>query len=304
MQATASRRRNRDPPPGGYCGQVVRAGGAGLVYAGYIGGSDDDHGLGIAVDSTGSAYVTGRTASTEATFPAAVGPDLTFNGGHYDAFVAKVQADGSGLGYAGYIGGSNYDHGYGIAVDGAGSAYVTGSTSSTEATFPEFLGPDLTFNGYYDAFVAKVQTNGATLTYAGYLGGSGGDCAYGIAVDEAGSAYLAGYTESSQSTFPVSVGPDLSQNGDWDAFVAKVAVDGRGLRFAGYLGGSGYDYGFGVAVDGAGNTYVTGYTASPVALGFPVTVGPDLTHGGSSDAFVVKMRPFLEVYLPVVRRGW
>jgi hypothetical protein len=129
----------------------------GLVYAGYIGGSDgDDEAHGIAVDGAGNAYVTGFTYSSEATFPVAVGPDLTHNGGG-DAFVAKVRADGAGLVYAGYIGGSSSERGYGIAVDGAGNAYVTGSTSSTEATFPVAVGPDLTYNGgMYDVFVAKV----------------------------------------------------------------------------------------------------------------------------------------------------
>ncbi|HEV8662355.1 MAG TPA: hypothetical protein VGT06_04320, partial [Candidatus Methylomirabilis sp.] len=97
-----------------------------LVYAGYIGGVGEDQGLGIAVDSAGSAYVTGFTTSPEATFPETVGPDLSFNGGTFDAFVAKVNAAGTGLVYAGYIGGAGEDQGLGIAVDSAGSAYVTG----------------------------------------------------------------------------------------------------------------------------------------------------------------------------------
>ena len=96
---------------------------------------------GIAVDGAGNAYVTGDTASTEATFPVTVGPDLTHNGGDYDAFVAKVNAAGTALVYCGYIGGSGQDHGNGIAVDGAGNAYVTGNTASTEATFPVTVGP-------------------------------------------------------------------------------------------------------------------------------------------------------------------
>ena len=125
--------------------------------AGYIGGSDADVGLGIAVDSTGNAYVTGRTRSTEASFPVTVGPDLTFNGSLQDAFVVKVNLSGTALVYAGYIGGSGEDHGNGIAVDSTGNAYVIGETSSTEATFPVAVGPDLTHNGgLRDAFVAKI----------------------------------------------------------------------------------------------------------------------------------------------------
>ena len=126
-----------------------------LIYAGYIGGSSEDFGRGIAVDSTGHAYVTGITVSTEATFPVTVGPDLTFNG-RVDAFVAKVNPSGTALDYAGYIGGSGDDEGRGIAVDSTGNAYVVGNTTSSEATFPVTVGPDLTFNGSSDAFVAKI----------------------------------------------------------------------------------------------------------------------------------------------------
>ena len=128
-----------------------------LLYAGYIGGSSEDFGLGIAVDSTGNAYVTGRTDSTEATFPVKVGPDLTFNGVQ-DAFVAKVNRLGTALDYAGYIGGSGTDRGLGIAVDSAGNAYVIGDTFSSETDgFPVTVGPDLTFNGVQDAYVAKIS---------------------------------------------------------------------------------------------------------------------------------------------------
>ncbi|MEX1046577.1 MAG: SBBP repeat-containing protein, partial [Actinomycetota bacterium] len=137
-----------------------------LDYAGFIGGSGAEEGLGVAVDGTGAAYVTGITSSTEATFPETTGPDLTQNGGT-DAFVAKVSADGTGLSYAGFIGGSGDDFGHGVAVDGTGAAYVAGMTSSTEATFPETTGPDLTQNGGTDAFVAKVSADGTGLSYAG-----------------------------------------------------------------------------------------------------------------------------------------
>ena len=137
-----------------------------LVYCGFIGGSGSDDGNGIAVDGAGNAYVTGKTDSTEATFPVRVGPDLSYNGGSYDAFVAKVNAAGTALVYCGYIGGSNQDVGHGIAVDGSGNAYVTGYTDSTEATFPVKVGPDLTVlhgNSFTDAFVAKVNADGTAL---------------------------------------------------------------------------------------------------------------------------------------------
>ncbi len=259
-----------------------------LVYAGYIGGSGSDVGYGIAVDSAGNAYVTGYTASTEASFPVTVGPDQTFNG-DVDAFVAKVNAAGTALVYAGYIGGSGYEQGNGIAVDSAGNAYVVGDTRSTEESFPVTVGPYLTHNGgVYDGFVAKVNPAGTALVYCGYIGGSGIDGATGIAVDSAGNAYVVGYTQSTEASFPVLGGPDLTHNGGWDAFVAKVNADGTALVYAGYIGGSEVDIGNGIAVDSAGNAYVTGWTSSDQAS-FPVTVGPDLIHNGGYDAFVAKV---------------
>jgi hypothetical protein len=261
-----------------------------LVYAGYIGGAGDDFGLGIAVDSAGSAYVTGFTTSTEASFPVTVGPDLTFNGGGQDAFVAKVNAAGTALIYAGYIGGAGDDFGTGIAVDSAGNAYVTGQTSSSEASFPVTVGPDLTFNGFVDIFVAKVNATGTGLVYAGYIGGTAGESGKGIAVDSAGNAYVTGFTLSTEASFPVTVGPDLTLNGvgSFDAFVAKVNAAGTALVYAGYIGGADAEQGFGIAVDSAGNAYVTGFTLSTEAS-FPVTVGPDLTLNGFVNAFVAKV---------------
>jgi hypothetical protein len=267
----------------------VNAQGTALVYCGYIGGSYLDVGYGIAVDSAGSAYVTGLTASTEATFPVKLGPDLISNGGA-DAFVAKVSASGMGLDYCGFVGGSNADEGRAIAVDGSGNAYVAGSTWSTEATFPVKGGPDLTSNGGEDAFVAKVDAQGKALEYCGYIGGNGWDIGNGIAVGAAGTAFVSGITFSTEQTFPVKGGPDLTHNGGiWDAFVAKVNAQGTALAYCGYIGGNGYDYGGRVATDAAGFAYVAGWTESDQQT-FPVAVGPDLTHnGGVRDAFVAKV---------------
>jgi len=267
----------------------VNASGTALVYCGYIGGSDDDYSAGIAVDSTGNAYITGSTSSTEATFPVIGGPDLTHNGGG-DAFVAKVNASGTALVYCGYIGGWSYDGGHGIAVDGSGNAYITGKTGSTQTTFPVIGGPDLTYNGEGDAFVAKVNASGTALVYCGYVGGSYWDDGYGIAVDSSGNAYITGTTASTQATFPIKGGPDLTHNGEYeDAFVAKMNASGTALVYCGYIGGSYVDEGYGIAVDGSGNAYVTGFTGSTQAT-FPVKGGPDLTYNGDyEDAFVAKI---------------
>ena len=274
------------------------------VYGGFIGGSGYDVGTAIAVDAAGCAYVVGSTQSSEATFPATAGPDLTYNGGgaDTDAFVAKVKADGTGLVYCGYVGGSGSDAALGVAVDAAGNAYVTGITASSEATFPVTVGPDLTYNGGVpisldgnvlsgDAFVAKVNASGTSLSYCGYIGGSQTEAARGIAVNGAGEVYVTGVTLSSAAQgFPVAVGPDLGFHGVADAFVAKVNAAGTGLSYCGYIGGSNGDtFGMGVALDGSGNAYVTGFTRATEAGDFPYYVGPDLTQNGGYDAFVAKI---------------
>ena len=290
----------------------VNAAGTALDYAGYIGGSTGDFGMGIAVDGAGNAYVTGSSSSKQ-DFPVVVGPDLTLNGADNcglfpfqdapctDAFVAKVNAAGTGFIYAGFIGGMSTDVGVEIAVDSSGSAYVMGHTASDESSFPARIGPDLTFNGATDAFVAKVNPAGTDLVYAGYIGGDDAESKLvdfstgGIAVDAAGSAYITGITSSSADSFRVFNGPDLTFNGGGsDAFVAKVNPTGTALLYAGFIGGSGADEGRGIAVDAAGNAYVGCTTTS--SSGFPVRGGPDLTFNGTMDAFVAKVGEGLDVH--------
>jgi hypothetical protein len=197
-----------------------------LSYSTFLGGS------GIAVDETGSAYVTGFTESTD--FPTARPLQGTFGGGDglsFDAFVAKLSPDGSTLLYSTYLGGSSdghggpayypssgYDEGTGIAVDGAGSAYVTGYTHS--ADFPTALPLQGTYGGNGDVFVAKLSPDGSTLLYSTYLGGSSGEAGTGIAVDGAGSAYVTGVTDS--EGFPTANPLQGTLGGRVDAFVAKI----------------------------------------------------------------------------------
>ncbi len=272
--------------------------GTDLVYCGYIGGIDQDRATDVALDDLGQAFVSGRTSSRENTFPVLVGPDLTHNGVTFDGFVAKVNADGSGLLFCGYIGGDEHDEAHSIAVDRHGDAYVTGLTVSTESTFPVLIGPDLSFNGgfnyYGDAFVAKVQWDGTGLLYCGYIGGLYDDFATGIAVDDQGSAYVTGTTQSDELSFPVLVGPDLTFNCIYpyrDAFVAKVMPTGEDLLYCGYIGGELNDQGCDIALDRFGCAYITGRTYSCEDT-FPIRYGPDLSFNGGigyEDAFVAKI---------------
>jgi hypothetical protein len=268
--------------------------GTALVYCGYIGGIADDLGRDIAVDVAGCAYVTGWTSSDQRSFPVKMGPDLTVNGSHEDAFVAKVNSQGTGLEYCGYIGGRNPDLGLSIALDAAGNAYVTGQTASDEQTFPVRAGPDLTFNGNIDVFVAKVNPQGTSLVYCGFIGGAGGDTSSGIAVDAAMNAYVTGMTWCDEKTFPVTMGPDLTYNGSGqfggDAFVAKVSASGSKLVYCGYIGGTLDDIGQDIVVSRSGYAYVAGWTKSD-AKSFPITVGPDLSHNGDYDAFLAMVSP-------------
>ena len=163
---------------------------------------------------------------------------------------------------------------------------MTGATDSTD--FPTTAGAfDTTYNGLGDAFVTKLDASGAALVYSTYLGGSGIDGGHGIAVDGAGSAYVTGYTQL--GGLPDDRGRlrhDLQRRHD-DAFVTKLNASGAALGYSTYLGGSDYDLGQGIAVDGAGSAYVTGYTRS---ADFPTTAGAfDTTYNGGGDAFVTKL---------------
>ncbi len=189
--------------------------------------------------------------------------------------------------YSTYLGGSSSGRsGNGIAVDSAGNAYVTGFTQSTD--FPTTFGAlQTSYRGSGDAFVSKLNAAGSALVYSTYLGGSGTDYGFGIAVDKVGNAYVIGQTESTD--FPVTSGAFQTKlGGSVDAFVSKLNAAGSALEYSTYLDGSDYAFGAGIAVDTAGNAYVTGATHS---TDFPVTPGAiQATYGGGLwDVFVSKL---------------
>ncbi|MFB3896150.1 MAG: SBBP repeat-containing protein [bacterium] len=274
----------------------LNPGGTALVYSTYLGGSDEDWGTAIAVDAAGNAYITGYTQSTN--FPITTGAfNTTFNSISNvtsDVFVSKLNPAGTALVYSTYLGGLDNDIGYGIAVDAAGNAYITGMTASTN--FPITVGAfDTSFSaGIYgdEAFVSKLNSTGSALVFSTYLGGTGWNVGYGIALDTSGQTYITGYTIA--PNFPTTSNAyDTSSNGGYDVFVTKLNPSGSGLLYSSYLGGIGTDISQGIALDTGGKVYITGYTQS---TNFPVTarawIGP-VFHGSypNNDAFVSKLNP-------------
>jgi hypothetical protein len=268
----------------------INAAGSAILYSTYLGGSSYDFGSGIAVDASGSAYVTGNTYSTN--FPGTSSSTIqpAHGGGGYDAFVTKLNAAGSAILYSTYLGGSGSDDGRGIAVDTSGNAYVTGQTlssnfpgTSTSAIQPTHGG------GGGDAFVTKINAAGSAIIYSTYLGGSGGDFGQGIAVDASGSAYITGATSS--TNFPGTTGSTIraTNGGGFDAFVTRINAAGSAILYSTYLGGGGYDVGYGIAVDASGNGYITGYTSSTNFSGTSSSAIQATYGGGGLDAFVTKI---------------
>jgi hypothetical protein len=258
----------------------MNAAGTALVYSTYLGGNGADGGTGIAVDGAGNAYITGITFSTN--FPVQNPLQPTSGGGPDDAFIAKLNATGTALVYSTYLGGNGADWSTGIAVDGAGNAYITGGTSSTN--FPMQSPLQSTNAGTANAFVAELNAAGSALVYSTYLGGSNYDYAAGIALDNVGDAYIIGTTHS--TNFPTQNPVQSTNAGGGDAFVAKLKAAGTALVYSTYLGGSGTDIGSAIAVDSAGNAYITGSTSS---ANFPTQNPVQSTNAGSADVFIAKL---------------
>jgi hypothetical protein len=257
--------------------------GNGLVYCTYLGGRGDDRAYGIAVDTSGSAYVTGSTASTN--FPVRNAIQATLKGGK-NAFVLKLNPAGNTLIFSTYLGGNGSDAGNGIAIDGSQNVYVVGDTTSI--TFPATAMQKIN-HGSMDAFVSKISADGSHLVYSTYLGGTSDDHGAAIAVDGTGTAYVTGSTYSAD--FPVANAWKGTIGGGQDAFVARLSADGNSLLFGTFLGGSGGSLGYpevgqGIALDGQGNAYVAGVTSSS---DFPLLNPLQASKRGSSpDAFVSK----------------
>jgi sugar lactone lactonase YvrE len=292
--------------------------GTAFVYSTFLAGQQHDVATGIAVDSSGGAYIGGATLSAD--FPTLNAFQATFPNGNCwsakypstcaDGFVSELNPTGTGLIFSTYLGGGAENGVTAIALDSSRNVYVTGITNSTD--FPTTSGAfQTTFGGGTcssagsrvavacpDAFVTKFKAGGSTLAYSTYLGGNQYDLSLDIAVDTSGNAYVTGATGS--NNFPLSHALQGTTTGGCtarssyvlypfpcpDAFVTKLTSDGSSAEYSSLLGGDNYDGGFGIAVDRAGSAYITGFTMS---VGFPVFNAYQASLGAVGEAFVTKI---------------
>lgn len=270
------------------CVAKISASGS-LAYSTYIGGTSDDYGMGMATGSGGVVHVAGYSWSSN--FPTVSAYQST-KAAKCDVFVLTLNSAGSSLTYSTYLGGSEADFGVDVAVDSSGARYVCGQTNSTD--FPTQAPVQSTHRGgLRDAFVAKLSSNGGSLAYSTYLGGTARDGALQMALRN-GEAYVVGQTASSNfpTAAPASSSPVQSTygGGSYDGFVTKLNASGSAWVYSTFLGGTAMDLAQDIDVDGDGNAYVVGTT---ISTDFPTTTGAYQTAlGGTSsarDAFVTKL---------------
>ncbi|HEU4479605.1 MAG TPA: SBBP repeat-containing protein, partial [Pyrinomonadaceae bacterium] len=245
----------------------LNSSGSGLLFSTLLGGTNEDSGSGIAVDGNGNIYVVGSTLSTNFPTINAIQSNLGPGSGCYDGFVTKIDPSAPSYVFSTYLGATGCDHATAVALDTSADVYVTGSTDSLNfpTTANAFQGTKAS-TIFSDAYVTKLTTSGV-LVYSTYLGGATSDLSNGIAVDASGNAYVVGSTSS--VNFPTLNPIQATINGA-EAFVTKLNSQGSGLVYSTFLGGTGADFGRGIAVDSTGNAYVTGVTNS---VEFPITAG-------------------------------
>jgi len=256
-----------------------------VIYSTFLGGASDEWIYDIAVDGQGCAIVTGITTST-VSFPITEGAYQNTSGGTGEAFVTKLDQNGTSLVFSTFLGGLSRDEGAGVANGPDGSILVAGWTSSSD--FPTTEGSLSTVLwGSRDGFLCRLSGDGSRLLYSTVVGGESSDVITGLAVGAQGQAIVVGTTTSQQ--FPTTTGAFQASlsNSSTDGFVLRMSGDGTAPVFSTYLGGASYDEIDGIAVDRAGDVYVAGYTESP---DFPTTAGSlNGTFSGGYDGFVSKL---------------
>ncbi len=263
----------------------INPSGTALIYATFLGGGNADTASGIAVDASGNVFITGVTSSTN--FPTLL-PIQAIAPKGSNAFVSKLNATGSQLLYSTYLGGDAFDRAGDIAIDPGGNAFITGETNSLNfpTTVSAIQKNHTTPDGFFDAFVSKINPAGSALVYSTYLGGTGNDYARGIVVDWAGNAVVAG--ETSSTNFPTAAPLKAGYNGgNTDLFISKINEAGTELIFSTYFGGSEGEELGGIATDSGGNVYLTGRTLSG---NFPTFFPIQAKKKENWDLFVSKIR--------------
>ena len=258
-----------------------------LSFSTYFGGNSSDTAWAIALDTNGFIYVAGQTLSTRmsatnaAPFSTPGALQTNYAGGSLfgDAFVAKFDNQGSNLIYLTYLGGNGDDLAASLALDNSGDVYLTGSTSSanfpttTNALYRKIGGVSSSAGYLIDAFVAELDSSGSSLVYSTYLGGSSMDGGSSIAVDSSNNVYVTGFTYSTNfpttsNAFQKQLACPNSVYFNANAFIAEISAYGTNLLYSSYFGGTNFDVGEGITIDGSNNIYVTGFTAS---TNFPTT---------------------------------
>jgi hypothetical protein len=259
-----------------------------IQYSSYLGGSLTDSISDVVVNRSGNIIVTGSTNSSDFTNQFSV--QSNFGGGAFDgdAFVTKLSLDGTGVVFSTFLGGSGNETAKGVEVDNAGNIYIGGKTTSENFPvvnpFQSSSADNSDFEG--DAFVTKLSEDGSSLVYSTYFGGSGVEDVGDIALENTGSVYLIGTTNSAD--LPVQNAVDSQLDGNQDAFLTKFSVDGTRLIFSTFLGGSDREFGEAIVTDNGGSTYITGTTESE---DLPVVAAFQSVFGGQSDALVGKFDP-------------
>jgi len=268
---------------------MTQSGAASLLYSTYLGGSSAGGvavGGGIAVDSGANAYVTGGTSYTN--FPVVNALQPTLKGG-IDAFVTKLgPAAAAPPLYSTFLGGSGDDIGNAIVVDTSGNAYIAGSTTSGDFPVAGTAPFQSSSSGGTDAFLTKVSSNGTSLVYSTYLGGSAADTALALTVNAGQDVVVAGSTQSSNFKTTNSI---QGFGGSTDAFVARFNTTGQ-AEYSSFLGGSADDRGTGVALNSSGSVFVAGDTSS---ANFPLVHPFQGTKNGATNAFVSELVPLLNL---------
>ena len=272
----------------------INSAGTAIVYSTYLGGNGfNEYGLGIAVDSSGNAYVTGGTNSTD--FPGVTGGSIqsTYGGsGPYrDAFAVKINAAGSAILWSTYLGGSGDELGYGITTDSSGNVYIDGYTDSSSLPWVSGSALQSAYGGNGDGFVIKINSSGANV-WATYLGTSGGDGLGSVRVDGSGNVWVGGSTDSSSWPGVTGSSAQSTYAGNGDAIITEINAAGTAILYSTYLGGSDYDDLQGLALDSSGNVYASGTTLS---TSFPGVTGSSIqpSNAGSYDIYVTKLNSTL-----------